>query len=469
MPGEYLKVLSWNIQKFGVKKLNDPNFLRYVSRVIIDSGADFVGIMEIVGWQGTDIKQQLLSVLNNHTAGSSGNWRGAESEMTPSRPNEQYLFLREDDPVRKMEISLYGIIDDNAFDAFFKKHPAFYNSANNTFNQQAIANFWDALKKKGYLDDDYIVPNAERVQLVANTNYLDLTPDINLNAQQKQDVVDILISEDVINFPYSGSRPPFLAKLTLQPNDTEMLVVLFHAPGPGSSWPMIACSNLGLIPNVRDVSKSLIMGDFNVKHNQYSQQYTLYNRGNNGQLVAVQNAGATVTAQPFQRLTGPAIAGAIDMPQGKPFYTKVLNNHPTSLTSTTLTAPIPNANNANTRALRSSTYDNFYCRGNLNNQKNERVVPLIAQMVPPGNNNNITIAQANQAQANLAIQVFNTWWTQQNNRGVKKPDIINPNKAGDTIRPINNQNPLQSLREAHYIYRYAISDHLPIYMEYEYE
>jgi endonuclease/exonuclease/phosphatase family metal-dependent hydrolase len=50
-----IHVLSWNVQKFGKPKLGDQNFIRYVSRVITEAGADVVGIMEVVGWIGNEL------------------------------------------------------------------------------------------------------------------------------------------------------------------------------------------------------------------------------------------------------------------------------------------------------------------------------------------------------------------------------------------------------------------------------
>src|SRR3954451_2667670 len=95
-----IQILYCNIVKFSPKQLNDPAFISYVCHVINESGADVVGIMEIVGWVGKDVKDKLLAVLRS----TGVLWNGAESEMTPSKPNEQYVLLWRD-PVAKATVS----------------------------------------------------------------------------------------------------------------------------------------------------------------------------------------------------------------------------------------------------------------------------------------------------------------------------------------------------------------------------
>jgi hypothetical protein len=477
MPGETIKILSWNIQKFNSAKMNDKNFMDYVAGVIIDCGADFVGIMEIVGWVGQGIKNSLVSILHNKTGVT---WAGEESEMTPSKPNEQYIFLWKQDPVAENKQRLYRIIGDVAFDQFFAR----YN-----YSQADKATFWQALLDKGYIEDDFTVPDNARAQLEHNPLSLDLppthtppNPPVNPTDQQKRDAVMILLADSSLGFPLQGSRPPYLASTMLETsaNKVPCLIALFHAPGPTGTWPMIACSMLGLVDDVIAASKGVVMGDFNVTQTQSQAAYEHY-RWANGQLESVVDLATnfTLTSTPFQRLTGPNIVNLNVPPRDVTFcnYQKVFDNTRTSLTTTLIADDNVVADDTAVNNLRSSEYDNFFVRGFLSIPQRE-VLPVIAELIPkqiPVNNplnqpvvtKSITTAPYNQERATLAAQVFNQWWDQQNARGVKKPDIINPSKLGNPITKIPNNQPT-SLRQAHYIYRYSISDHLPIFIELEY-
>jgi len=75
-PSWNVQKLSWHVQKLGSKKLNDPAFIAYVAHVSKETGADVVGIMEVVGWIGKDDKEKLLAGLKS----TAVRWQGAESE-----------------------------------------------------------------------------------------------------------------------------------------------------------------------------------------------------------------------------------------------------------------------------------------------------------------------------------------------------------------------------------------------------
>ena len=116
-----LKILSWNIQKFGEEKLNDPNIISYICGIIKLSGADIVGLMELVGWQGNETRDKLVTHLNNlELLNKTGvTWVGEASEMTPSRPNEQYLFLWNTSKFKAKRWLLWNVIGETSFDDFF--------------------------------------------------------------------------------------------------------------------------------------------------------------------------------------------------------------------------------------------------------------------------------------------------------------------------------------------------------------
>jgi hypothetical protein len=65
--------------------------------------------------------------------------------------------------------------------------------------------------------------------------------------------------------------------------------------------------------------------------------------------------------------------------------------------------------------------------------------------------------------AALAQQVYNTWWAGQN--GKKKKSSTTVQLLAQCPVPASS---LLSLFQSHYVYRNAISDHLPILMELKY-
>jgi hypothetical protein len=454
-----IKILSWNIEKFGPKQLNDPAFIDY---------ADVVGIMEIVGWVGKDVKDKLLAVLS----ATGVLWRGAESEMTPSKPHEQYVLLWRD-PVTTCTVSTYGIVGDEAFNTFFK--------SNVRWTQTETDKFWGLLQDKGYIDDNYILTDTARVSLTANFTNLDLTTtnpnnSITLDNTEKQAVVNILLADDALTFPQPGARPPFVAKLTLVASrgpDIPMLLVLYHAPGPGGFGPSVASNQLGLIPGVQTATKAVVMGDFNVKSNQFNQIVQLYKSDHRGQLQNVLDNGQKLVAYPFQRLTGPQIPVTVITTDNQCFtYTRLLANPNTSIGKN-----VPGSNVVATdqtvAALLSEPYDNFYAIG-LNPVVSSTVVPLISQLVPkyipitnpPNDASNVvtstTTAAYDSQAARHAASLWNAWWDGQAAKGIKASDIIK------TYGKFNPNDVPPSLQSAHVVFRYAISDHLPILTELTY-
>lgn len=55
-----LKVLSWNIQKFGEDKLSSTAFIQYVSLVIQKTGTDVVGI---INWSAGTVTRPVRLLL----------------------------------------------------------------------------------------------------------------------------------------------------------------------------------------------------------------------------------------------------------------------------------------------------------------------------------------------------------------------------------------------------------------------
>jgi hypothetical protein len=476
-----IKILSWNIQKFGEDKLADANFMDYVCQVIQIYGADVVGLMELVGWKGNEIRDALVTRLDNIEKAKNGGlgsgitWQGEASEMTPSRPNEQYVFIWKKSLFSKFAVILWNVVGETAFSDYFKKYGV------SATDQEKL---WSSLFKNGYLDAAYMMPWSQFDTLLLNYKSLDLTkkaPTIALSDAQKKDLVDILIAETPEAFPKRGSRPPFLLRTRTATTPTDIIFLLFHAPGPGDALPMIASNQLSFIPDVQNTAVGVVMGDFNVGATEAAKQYALeYFDKTSGSLKYVKDAkGAFITGYPFQRLTGGAFASqaspnaSLSAVQN---YGKRLWTDKTSITTTLVNPQNTVASPTEVQKLLSSEYDKFFVRSPQADPSAPFVINLIDAMVPKsvqtgvdafGNPVMTTVSTTattyQPTLAALAQQVYNTWWAGQN--GKKKKSSTTVQLLAQCPVPASS---LLSLFQSHYVYRNAISDHLPILMELKY-
>lgn len=471
-----LKLLSWNIQKFGEQKLNDPAFIEYVALVIYKSDADVVGLMELVGWLGNEIREALVAKLNNLEAlnQTGTTWVGEASEMTPSRPNEQYLFLWKKGLFSDFGVNLWNVISETAFSDFF---------TNNGFDAAQQEDFWKSLYFNGWLDAAFTMPYSKWFKIFLNDQDLDLmqkAPKFNLTSAQKTEVVKVFVSEKPEAFPTRGSRPPFLLRVETNTVPTEIVFMLFHAPGPGDALPIIASNMLSFVPPIRNTGVGVVMGDFNVDSNDVGKQWHLeYFDVDKGRRQYVKDtAGNFIPAAPFQRLTGPAFASQASVPD----LTKVENYQRRLWAEKTSTvANFPGATNivaddATVAALRSSEYDKFFVRAPQPDPQVAHVIPLIDMMVPKDvqigvqqngapdmETRSTTTTTYDDELSQCAQQIYNNWWTRQNNKANKSVTTQNKLNACPQLNT-----PPSCLYEAYYVYREAISDHFPIFMELQY-
>lgn len=466
-----LKILSWNIQKFGEEKLNDANVINYICAVIKLAQAQVVGLMELVGWQGNETRDKLVATLNNHeTLKNTGiTWAGEASEMTPARPNEQYLFLWQTNQFQKTEHVLWNVVGEAAFDPFFKK----YNISSGDQDK-----FWQSLFKNGVLDAAFQLKPKTRESITADYRNLDLSkkdPKFDkLTGPEKQDVVNLLLKEQPQTFPLRGSRPPFLLAGKAQPGKQDILFMLFHAPGPGNGLPRVASNQLTVKP-VHDAAICVVMGDFNVNSAECGNEYTLqYFDQFLGRLAYVMDAKSKkLFAYPFQRLTGPQIKGTATDPTLATVesYAKRLWDTKTSI-STTLVDPTVVADAAAVQGILSSEYDKFFVRAPKADPVAAYAFPTMDAMtpkqvtVPPGvfATRSTTTTSYVSDLASFGKQAFDAWWERQNAKKRKSKEL----QQMLIDMPKLTTSGTQSLREAHYVYRSAISDHLPIVMELQY-
>ena len=332
--------------------------------------------------------------------------------------------------------------------------------------------------KNGVLDAAYQLKWRVFDDLVKDYKKLDLTkkePKYALTDPQKKDITDLLIAETPETFPVRGSRPPFLLMGQALPGNEDLAFMVFHAPGPGDALPIIASNQLPFVKPLQDYKVCVVMGDFNVDSNDCGKKWALqYFDQDAGKLAYVSDAkGVKLSAYPFQRLTGPAInpAAKVAALSGVLDYGKRLWSSKTSMT-TLLAADTVVADAAAVQGLLSSEYDKFFVRAPKADPTNAYVFSAFDAMLPkqitlPGPVLKTTSTTATTYSADLASwgkQAFDKWWDHQNGKK-KKSDAV---KKMLTDMPKLTAGVPQNLREAQYVYRSAISDHLPIVMELQY-
>lgn len=471
-----LKLLSWNIQKFGEQKLNDPNVIHFICTVIRTAKADVVGLMELVGWQGNETRDKLVAALNNleALAKSGVQWNGAASEMTPARPNEQYLFLWKTHLVQSATWALWNVISEELFNDFFKT---------NNFNQAMQETFWGSLFNNNWIDAAFQLKPAKRALLKGDYTKFDLSqkaPSVSLSNPQKKVIVDLLLQETPVTFPMRGSRPPFVLGVVTAGTNVEVLIVLFHAPGPGNGLPVLASNMLAFMPPVQTTQVGVVMGDFNIDANDSSKLSSLpYWNNDTGRLDYVRAPNnIPVLCCPFQRLTGPDFT----LKAADPALTQVQKYSPrlasakTSI-STTLVGNSVIADDTTVQSILSSEYDRFFVRAAKADPSPAVAWNLMDAMVPktvPVMKPNGTVVQEPRSKTSTtyvpdlavaASRAFDNWWDYQNNKKRKSDAtqklLAEAPKLGPNVI-------VGTLRQAQYCYRNAISDHLPILMELQY-
>lgn len=475
-----LKILSWNIEKFGEEKLADTHFISYVAHVIQMTEADVVGIMELVGWAGNETRDAVVSALNNLEQlknggkGSGVIWCGEASEMTPSRPNEQYLFIWKKSLFSIGQVILWNVIGETSFDDYFLKY---------SYSTTQKEKLWLSMVKNGWLDAAFMMPWTKFSMLVTDYKKLDLSkkaPTVALSDAQKKDLVDVLIAETPEAFPLKGSRPPFLLRAATSDTNTDITLLLYHAPGPGDSLPISATNQLSFIEYVQTAKVGVIMGDFNVTASECAKTYALqyFDRGTGRLQYAKDKSGGFIYAHPFQRITGPDFASQAADPSLSKVenYGKRLWSDKTSLTTTPVNPANKVADATSINSVLANEYDKFFVRAPKPDPSAAYVVPLIDCMIPksviigvdstgmPITDTRSTTATTYRPElGNLAKEIFNNWWDRQNNKPKKSQSTVNILASAPKLT-----GPPASLFEAHYVYNLAISDHLPICMEVQY-
>jgi hypothetical protein len=274
---QQVKFLSWNIQKFGTKKATDPTFIGLIVEIIINTGANIVGIMEIVALQGDYIVQTLVSALNNAEGNNYESdenkpdylcWKGIASEEQYGNPKEQYIFLWKETNNLKTTIDdfqLPGIVDDNLI-------------KNQIPKQTDRDIFYDHLRKYYFINNvvfRIMDKKAIEIENLSKSVSPIFTPPLpakikNLNKNKK--LAEALFkSYTPLTFPHYTSRPPYIGEFEIS-NGQKLVVILFHAPGPGNPEKFSALNKVHELALVKNANNAIFMGDFNIKasENKYA-------------------------------------------------------------------------------------------------------------------------------------------------------------------------------------------------------
>lgn len=409
-----IKVMSWNIQKMGAAKIdaevtgsesNDPRaytppsdqtyILDYIVKVIRLNQVDIIGIMEVMGSEGDWLKDQLISMLKPEV------WNGVVSSKQVGNPREEYIYLWKESsnllslnaaqPYGPSAASLINTIDDNSMAPFFNTMPPGYNHET----------IYDALTWNGYIknfnfnsDTKYcyrvifdkwndLANNNQDVVLDKDENGNPL--DLGLTQQQLDILKRILVQTDIILFPTTGQRSPFLLNLNLNNGAAIFRTVfaLFHAPGPPSgnkletlrkSSLFTGINNIGLSTVLQNAPHMLLMGDFNVTEDNRKAAvkygiYHNYSRRFNpqGDRYIFGPIGPIVKDDVFAAITGAPINAPC----------LIADTVKTSLTSNIVNITGPDTVGA-------SPYDKFFFKSeNDSIRHNEAMcVDLISQMNP---------------------------------------------------------------------------------------
>ena len=421
--------VSWNVQKFGFKKMS-PEFIEYVTSVIKYTGASIVGIMELVGWQGDTIGAKLLASLGNK-------WQGVASEVTPAKPNEQYMFLWNTTTINVKAGErpwLYGIVGELDFE------PA-WNLMGITQSADQES-FYQALIKDGYMDTGFEINPVNTQSVVAKPSSFTLTGFKTIPLAAKNAIAEVFKNAASVQFPRGGMRSPYMLRFVYG-GAAPFVTALYHAPGPGNNWKYCAVNNLAIVDPIRN-NPCVVMGDFNVKASELNTTAPLYfvDPKSGNYEIYVDSFGNKLYPMVFHPLVGPNMPAA-----PYPFMsliTPMTGVSNTSLVGGPVTDPTGKVTFNELEAVRSSPYDRiFYSSGAK--QTRWGIYPAIGQIIDHAYTDAAVGSWYDKSIAKLATQIYVDWAKAHN------------------VTPVTSTPPTK-LSQAFEIYKQAISDHLPVYV-----
>ena len=369
-----VNVLSWNVESIGVAKVftngaQRSKLVKFLQYVIQLSNADLVGIMELKGGVGGQLRDWLLAKLNNARPGPpfAYTWRARLSSRQDGGTQEEYLLLWKDQPNRlTLDATampgptwLAGVVDDNALETFFGQFAG--------WGAAEKANLVAALTSCGYTVKGFYRARNAPVPTVTNrvgpTQWQALqtavapaavdfagavpAPPAGIDAGQLQQLARILLAIDILRFPTYAERSPFFGSFLIGNPAQPLTVGLLHAPGPSDPVRTDAINIMALSQPLVAAPSLLLMGDFNIAANHLNLQARVYSRSTdaNGQF----GFRPVVPAQ-RQQVFGPVAGAPLNAPDQ-------IGNNKTSLVNAYL------ADNAPIADALANTYDKFFFRG----------------------------------------------------------------------------------------------------------
>lgn len=488
-----IKILSWNIQIFGFTKMykNNPanpfvpipsEIFKYIAWYVTtySTPADIIAIMEINEGAGSLILGLLIAELNNFSGTSV--WKGQCAERQVGSKAESYIILWQDvpkrvalfnDPITLKTFYLSGRISTMLLGETFLPLPydpliahtfvsklenkkggvsKLFAGPNNTYKWVLLANKWkeiESLQASGGIISD-----------ILNNTVLP-------NAVDQKKLQDICYKQMPILFPDAKERFPYIAKFNVDPNDggayKQLTAIVYHAPFE-SADPVICINNLGQLKELNDVTVNrLVMGDFNVPVNSTNTSLAygfVPNKDGKFNYEAIYGAAKQYLTA-FVPLTGaPVSMPPVLTPTSPPL---------TSLAATYFdpaTTPSPTA-----AQYMSSAYDNLlFGAGSAGalSVTGGSYDDLIVAMTPP--------ALSATTMGALAMQILmegNGYSNAQKQGNSTKPSTSPATATSNAnllacLAAMNcgaTNNRPSNLAEAQVVYRYAISDHIPVWVE----
>jgi hypothetical protein len=341
------------------------NFLRLA---IQDSGADLVGIMEVKSGRGAYILNWLLALLNNGPPQNPGDvWDGRVSSRQDGGTQEEYLLLWKHqanvlalDPAgRPGPTALVGVVDGNALETLVA--PA-------TLTPDQVKALLAALAASGYvqpgqfLEKSSMRKTATARVVPAKWGKLNVTnpPPVTfavppapqppaLTPAQRQALAVRLKDTGILRFLTYGSRSPYVGNFLVGTPPKRLMVSLLHAAGPGDLDRLSAIGVMALAAPMTDQvaqDSLLVMGDFNVEDSWLPPTGRQYVCDANGfhQVTPLKALDVHPVFEPIT--SAPLNAPELTLPQPR-----------TSLTNAYL------ADSSPITATRGSTYDKFFFHG----------------------------------------------------------------------------------------------------------
>jgi hypothetical protein len=274
--------------------------MTYICRVINQFDVDVIGIMELKGGQGQQVSGWLVGKLNGQRPLTAAyTWKSKVSSRQDGGTQEQYILAWKDQPNHLVldpdgdpgPTALLNVLDDNVLATFIaRKH----------WSTADTATFYSSMESNGYIGH---VRFKDRSKMVLtdtwriNGDQWDhlhrmMTPEVTfdmsrlphppaMTRQDRKDLAAKLLTIDILRFVSTGERSPYLASFRVGNPARPFMTALLHAPGPQDMDRFPAINSMALIAPFQAPATNpnlLVMGDFNIKATEMNDQARVWGR-----------------------------------------------------------------------------------------------------------------------------------------------------------------------------------------------